>query len=55
MLAVVAFILFVLSFIFHGLGIDPSAWINWEGLSVLGLAFLAWHFIAPVAVPTIRR
>jgi hypothetical protein len=46
-LAVLAVILFAISFFEHGAGGHVSAWFSWQGTMLLGLAALALHLVSP--------
>jgi hypothetical protein len=39
--AVLAAVAFFIAYLFHGAHFAPSAWIDWQGMSVAGLFFLA--------------
>jgi membrane-bound ClpP family serine protease len=37
---ILAFLAFVLAFIFHGAGFAPDLWFNWQGLALAGFVLL---------------
>jgi hypothetical protein len=49
MFAIIAFILFAFSWLFHGFGFNPNNWIDWQSFMILGLAALAVHLTPWVA------
>jgi hypothetical protein len=51
---ILALIAFALAVLFHGFGFSPDAWLDWEGMALLGLFFLA---LAPFAsgLPVVVR
>ena len=48
MLAILALVLFLLSWFLHGAAVSGMpTWINWTGLALLGLAAVAAHLVWP--------
>jgi hypothetical protein len=48
MLAIIALVLFLLSWFLHGAQVaNLPAWIDWQGLAILGLAAVAAHLMWP--------
>lgn len=49
MFAVLALILFILSWVLHaGTSSSVPAWLDWRGLALLGMASMAAHLIWPI-------
>lgn len=48
MLAVIAVILFSVSWVLHGSRASVPVWFDWQGLLLLGLVFVALHLIWPL-------
>lgn len=47
-MAILAFLAFVLAFIFHGAGFgNLGPWLDWQGLTVLGFVLLSWDIAWP--------
>lgn len=53
---IIAIVLLLLGFVFHGFGFHPNAWLAWPSLLLLGLVFWALHDAGVgAAVATWRR
>lgn len=56
MFGVLSVICFVIAYFIHGGAASVSnAWIDWQGLSILGLLFLALHLLPVLPLSNFRR
>jgi hypothetical protein len=52
MAGILAFVCFLISFLEHGAALSTSNhWFDSTALMLLGLVFLAWHLVYPIAIP----
>jgi len=52
---ILALLAFALAFVFHGAGFNPSAWLGWQSMALLGLLLLALHLVAGSGLPVVVR